>query len=187
MAVKGAGVILFTLFIAGCQPLAPLKESAGRQLGLPDQELYDATVRYFEAGRIRFTIRAPRIRRFEAGDLMLLDGGVTAEMFDADENRSALLTALEGSVVERDRYLQASGDVVVRSEGGMELRCDTLFYDSQTERVRSDGFVILVSSSDSLTGWGFSAAPDLSDWVIHRVSGETRRDFQRNSTVKDVE
>ena len=96
-------------------------------------------------------------------------------IFNRQGERTGTLTADEGSVIEPKKSLKAHGNVIVRSETGLVLYADTLYYDPARDRVLSDGFVTMVSQQDSLSGYGFSAAPDLSDWEIRSPSGATRR------------
>ncbi|MFH0765242.1 MAG: LPS export ABC transporter periplasmic protein LptC [Calditrichota bacterium] len=146
-------------------------------IGMPDLELFGAEVRFTQADRLRFAIKAGEIKRFEANDLLLLENGVEAHLYDSQGRRTAVLNSDEGDVVERDKSLTARGHVVVKSDSGMVLYTDTLYYDDRAGRIKSDGFVIVVSPHDSIAGYGFSATPSLSDWEIKNTSGATWREL----------
>ena len=70
----------------------------------------------------------------------------------------------------------------------MVLLADELYYEQNIDRVMSDGFVTVITQNDSLSGIGFSSAPDLSDWVVMNTSGTTWRKMERregNSEIRD--
>ena len=149
------------------------------QQGLPDLELFKARVRVSREGLPRFTVRSAHIARIESHSMMLLDGGVEVDFYDGKGRHSAILTADEGEVLEKENRLYARGNVTVHSDSGMVLLARELYWDQQKGRVFSDGFVTVVTLTDSLSGYGFSSAPDLSDWVIQRSSGTTWRRLER--------
>lgn len=174
------GVIRFTILVSvltlcGCAQLEESSSGSSTIEGFPDQELYSATIRFTQAGQPRFNVKAEQILRFEINDLILLRGNVEVDLFNGFGEHTALITADEGDVIEKDKQLIARGNVVVRSDSGMVLYADTLYYNRDVDRVISDGFVIMVSPQDSLAGYGFSAAPNLDDWEIKNTSGATWR------------
>ena len=164
---------MFALFMGGCAKIEP--PPAVSVTGLPNMELMGATVRFVRAGQPRFTVQAPHVSKVEAQGLLALDGGIRVDFFDANGLHNATLTAASGEVLDRESRLLARGDVVVKSDSGMVLRTEELYYDQKRERVLSDKFVTVITPSDSLSGWGFSAAPDLTDWIIPNPSGTTWR------------
>jgi len=178
--VKRALVI--TLALIGCSRIEP--PVAEPQQNLPDLELFGAKVMVTHGSLPNFTVRAPHIARLESHNLMLLDGGVEVDFYDGEGRHTARLTADEGEVLEKENRLYARGEVTVRSDSGMVLLTDELYFDQQKERVFSDVFVTVVTLTDSLSGYGFSSAPDLSDWVIRRSSGTTWRQLERQQNQR---
>ena len=172
--VMRVAVILAVLSLpSGCTRLEPPVE--GKPKVLPDLELYGAEVRYSRDGLPRFTVRAGRIIRMETQAMVLLNDSVRVDFFDAQGRHNARLTADEGEVLEREDKLAARGGVVVRSDSGLVLRTEELYYDQKLERVLSDAFVTVITPDDSLSGYGFDADPSLRDWIIKNTSGTTMR------------
>ncbi len=156
--------------------------SSGGGSGFPDQELYQAVVRLTLEDKPRLTLIAPHLSRFEAQNLLIIDGGLKADVFDAYGKHTAVLTSDEGEIVEGANRLIARGHVVVVSDSGIVLKGDEIQYDPDIGRIVSDGFVTITSPSDSLSGYGFTAAPDLTDWEIKNSSGATWRNVERDTT-----
>ncbi|MDP8228458.1 MAG: LPS export ABC transporter periplasmic protein LptC [Candidatus Electryoneaceae bacterium] len=152
---------------------------------IPDQELFDAMVRYDKAGQSRFTLQAARIARFDGLAEIKMDGGIQVDFFDKDGSHTAVLTALKGELLEREDQMIARENVIVRSDSGFVLRTEYLFYDQQIERVMSDSFVTIITPHDSLSGHGFNASPNLNDWTIENPSGTTWRRPQRRQRERN--
>ena len=60
----------------------------------------------------------------------------------------------------------------------MVVYSDSLFFDPETERIRSDGFTTFVTNHDSLSGYGFISTPDFKEWEIIKASGATWREIE---------
>lgn len=156
--------------------------TAGGEVGFPDQEMFQPVIRLTIDDKPRLTLVAKHLSRFEAQSLLLLDGGIKADVYDLDGKHKALLTAREGEVIEGVNSLLARGNVVVTSDSGIVLRGEEIRFDPAFGRIVSDGFVTITSPTDSLAGYGFNAAPDLTDWEIKNTSGATWRDLERDTT-----
>ncbi|MDP8238149.1 MAG: LPS export ABC transporter periplasmic protein LptC [Candidatus Hatepunaea meridiana] len=168
-------VVIICLF-TGCTKI-DTRESIQKE-SLPELELFGSTVYVTRGQQSLFNIKAPHISRHESKQLMQFSGGIKVDFFDNDGNHSAVLTADEGDIYERTNRLEARGDVIVKSDSGMVLLADELYYTQDNDRVMSDGFVTVITDNDSLSGQGFSSASDLSDWVILNSSGTTWRKLE---------
>jgi len=180
--VTGLAVLLFGI---GCTRIDTSKPTSSETL--PELELFGATVRYSRSDKPLFIIQAPRISRHDTEEKMLFKGGIIVDFFDREGLHNAILTSDEGDVYEKKNRLSARGNVVVKSDSGMILLTEELHYLQKDDRVTSDEFVTVITDNDSLTGVGFSAAPDLSDWVILNSSGATWRKLDETRKSPRVE
>lgn len=177
-SLKYTTTLILSLVFTGCVRLdAPSPEPASTS-GFPDQEFFGANILLSRAGIPRFEISAQHITRFEQIDLLLLKGDVEAHIYDENGHHSGIMTADEGDVIQKDMLMVARGNVIVRSDSGLVLYADTLYYDQDANQVVSDGFVTMVSQYDSLSGTGFSASPNLKDWEIKDTGGTTWRKLE---------
>ena len=168
---------LAVLILTGCSNLEQAEKTIADLQGYPDVELFDGTISFTKEGIQQFQISAPHISRFDRTNLMLFEDGVEADLYDKQGIHTAILTAQVGEVFEESQRLLARGNVIVRSDSGIVIYADTLYYTPDDKLVKSDGFVIMVSPDDSVSGWGFSASPNLGDWEIKNTSGATWREF----------
>lgn len=178
---------LCLISVAGCgknEPPIPVTTAVAGS-GYPDQELFQSVIRLTLEDRPRLTLVAPHISRFESKNLMIINGGIRADVFDLEGIHTAVLTADEGEILEGVNRLIARGHVVVVSDSGFVLKGDEIEYDPDIGRIISEGFVTITSPNDSLSGYGFSSAPDLSDWEIKNTSGATWRELERDTTKRD--
>jgi LPS export ABC transporter protein LptC len=144
----------------------------------PEVELYGADITMVRGAKPLFKIHAPHVARYENKELMIFDGGIRVDFYNQNGDHNAVLTSDKGTVQEGTDRLDAQGNVVVKSDSGMVLLADELYYVQKAERVMSDGFVTVITQNDSLSGFGFSSAPDLKDWVILNTSGTTWREVE---------
>jgi len=154
--------------------------------GFPDQEVFGATTYYTKDGQRRLTVLAPHISRFDNRRLLMMDGGITVHFFDQNGVHSAVMTAKEGEMLELANRVWVRGNVIVKSDSGMVLRAEELRYDPDLGRILTDGFVTIITTQDSLAGYGFSSATDLSDWEIKRSSGATWRKTEQKKPDGDT-
>ena len=184
---KVALLAVAVLIAAGCAKLEPQipTTTEGSGAGFADQELFGATIRLTREALPRLTLKTPHLRRFDAQRLMILEDGVEGLFYDNFGNRKATLNSDKGEIVEGSNRLSAKGHVVVVSDSGVTLHAEELHYDQAVGRIESEGFVTVVSQYDSLAGYGFSSAPDLTDWEIKNTSGATWRKFERDSSRAD--
>lgn len=181
-------ILLLLSILSGCSkreaavPTSDVVSGAG----YADQELFWATVRLSREAFPRLTLKAPHIRRFDARRLTMLEGGIRADFYNNFGLHQAILTAESGEIIEGVNRLAASGNVIVKSDSGIVLRTEELHYDEAVGRIESNEFVTLITPYDSLTGYGFTSTPDLTDWEIKNSSGATWRNFERDSTETDT-
>jgi len=169
--------IILIFICAGCSDLELQSVEDGYEKP-PDVELFGAKIYFSNADKIQLSLYAPHISRYENTDQLLLEGGIKAQRFNSAGKETDWLTSLSGEVFEREQRLMAYGNVVVQSDSGIVLYADTLTYDPKIDKVISDGFVIIVTQTDSISGYGFRAASDLSNWEIKNTSGVTWREIE---------
>jgi LPS export ABC transporter protein LptC len=163
------------LIYTGCTDLEPPQTVSDDEIQLPELELFTASVRYTRGDKPMFVIEAPKISRFEIRQKLHFEGGIKVDLYDRNGFHNAVMTSDEGEVFERQNKLIAQGNVVVKSDSGLVLLTDELYYIQQENRIISNTYVTVITNNDSLSGVGFSASPDLSDWVILNTSGTTWR------------
>ncbi len=89
--------------------------------------------------------------------------GRTGERLTADARRAVIL--------QQQKSMLMSGDVLARTADGVRLRCDRLRYDEMDERLHGDGNVVVTTPrGERLTGDRVDADLRLSEMrIIHEV------------------
>lgn len=118
--------------------------------------------------------RIPREKKVHLQDVMI-------RFFDRDGNQTSRLTAVRGAVDEETGIMTAQQRVKLISVEGDTLTTDELNYDKDRDRISGPGFVRLAKPDRVLTGYGFEAKPDLSDYEVHKDVTITIIDRSGNS------
>lgn len=79
---------------------------------------------------------------------------VRMTVYDQGELGDIELTARSGKWFSATGNIELIGDVVVKSDQGLELYCQELFYDNKAESITSESAVRLVSEDMETTGRG---------------------------------
>ena len=128
--------------------------------------------------RPRFEIRADYLAEFTRGDstytLLRSEGDVPvrATLYDAQGDSAATLTARRVFYFEGERRFEARGAVVVVTREGKRLESEHLLWFEEDRRVRTPGFVRIVTPSERVQGYGLDADEDLATYRLSRVTAE---------------
>jgi LPS export ABC transporter protein LptC len=86
--------------------------------------------------------------------------------------KTIMADAPRGTVLEKDKSVVMSGGVRARTDGGMTLRCDTLRYNDETQKLHGEGNVVLRSpDGEELRGERLDADVRLSSVHITGAPG----------------
>lgn len=178
------GLVLLTV-LTGCEyRSASQGPRDDRAEHAPDQESWDVRFSVYDAAQPRAMIEAAYMARYEQEDstYTLLRGSapeeggagrVTAHVFDEHGRPSAVITANRMTYQdEKDRFV-ARGQVVVETTDGKRLTSEHLTWNEEERKIRTPGFVRIITPSDRVQGYGLEAAEDLSTYRLSNVTGQT--------------
>jgi len=118
---------------------------------------------------------SPNAATFEQEDgatLTKFIGGVRVEVIDST-GQQTISACNEVRYKNPESILTLAGNVRINGFNGRRLTTDTLIWDRTTRQIRTEGFIIMVTESDSIRGFGLRASSDLSDYSILNVTGST--------------
>ncbi|MBU0507559.1 LPS export ABC transporter periplasmic protein LptC [bacterium] len=167
------------LLLAGCTQLTEPAKETTPGANLPQQELYEATITFYQNDRISGVLKAGRIRKFERTSLVLLDSGVVMDFFNEQGLHTSTLWADSGRTDEVRKDMVAMGNVIAQSDSGEMLETTELRWDNTSRQVRSNVRVKLSTPTDTLYGIGFVSDEHLRNWRIDRPYGLTFREQER--------
>jgi LPS export ABC transporter protein LptC len=171
-AARVLGLLLVGLSISLC---AFLVSCEGKDQGqgtittadTPDQEFSDFTTVESDSGVVRWVLRAPVARVYNARKLLVTDNP-RIEFFDRQGNLTSVLVSRKGEYNEVTHDLTALGSVVVTSVEGYVLETESLVWVDKLGEMHSEDFVKFTRGKDVLTGNGLRGDPELKNIEIER-------------------
>ncbi|MFH2055717.1 MAG: LPS export ABC transporter periplasmic protein LptC [bacterium] len=150
-------------------------------LDIPDQIISDSETWLTRGNRRTGVIRAETLVVYSAKDTTLLYD-VAVDFFDTNGVLTSSLTADSGRVTRRSTQFSVFGDVQGQSNSGKKLLTDSLRWNSQSDKVETEGFVKFIRGiDDTLSGFGLEADAKLEDV---RIKKDIRGSF-REPKAKD--
>ncbi len=135
----------------------------------------DIDLTLYEGTRAAVHLKAPKASTYEkeqGATETLFSGGVQVELIDSTGQRTKTFSK-EVFYLSPESVFTLRNGVVIDGFNERRLRTDTLTWDRNLGRIRTEGFVIMVTETDSIRGFGLRANTDLSDYSILNVTGST--------------
>jgi len=146
-----------------------LSDVTGAQL--PSQESWNSTITFSDSGTVKAIVHAGHIYSFDNSSATHLDSGVLVDFFDELGHHTTTLTSKQGMVDEGTNNLEATGNVVVKSDSGTVVYTEKMLWNNQRQLIHSPEFVRIVSPKERLQGTGFESDHNLRNYRIFRVTG----------------
>ncbi len=138
-------------------------------------ESFDSSIDIIVAGHRKVKATAPRTVTRETDSVNQTDmygPPVEILVFDEDGTIETRINCSHATYISRQLQFEFFGDVVVETGTERKLRTEQLIWDEGAEIFRSNGFVIITTPQDSITGYGFSGDQDLINYTLRTVTGE---------------
>lgn len=134
-------------------------------------------IEILQDGLVRTRATAPRgITRETRGtnETQLYGPPVHVEVLDSLGRVETLIKCNEATYQSSDMRFEFFGNVRVKSgtEGDRTLRTERLTWNEDLQEFSSNGFVIITTPADSITGYGFNGTQDLSQYTLRSVTGQ---------------
>ncbi len=172
-------VWLFASIVAsGCTQLGS-QTTEGPPPSYPEQEFFDATIRFYQNDKLSAVLKSGKIRKFEKQASVMLDDGVEMNFYDEMGRHTTWLRSDSGRADEVKKDMFATGNVIAKSDSGQTLETQYLRWENRTRRIISDAPVKLTTQTDTLYGTGFVSDEHLKNWKIERPTGVSFRSFER--------
>lgn len=138
---------------------------------IPSNESFNAKVVFSDSGTVKAVLYAGRIRVFSKQNYTLIDGGAKVDFFKHGEYASTL-TGVKGKIFDVTKDVEVYDSVKLVSDNGSVLMTNRLYWVNKTQRIKTDDFVKIKTSTEEVQGYGFESDQNLKDYVIYKVSGE---------------
>jgi LPS export ABC transporter protein LptC len=164
----------FSFLLCGCEEkIKPTVLGGVTSNSLPSQESWNSTITFTDSGVVKAVIKAGHIFAFDNSTITNLDQGVVVDFFDEHGSHSSVLTSYQARVDEGMNDLEAIGNVIVKSDSGLVLRTEKLFWNNQKQKIYSEEFVRITSTTEQLQGTGFESDHNLRNYRIFKVTGQS--------------
>lgn len=169
-------LLFIFLFFESCSSdkVAPIKTDMVSGDSIPNQESFNATVTFSDSGKVKAVLKAGRIRVFSKFNYTLIDKDASVDFYKAGVY-SSTLTGKRGKIFDATKDVEVYDSVKLVSVDGSVLTSNKLYWVNQTQRIKSDEFVHIVTKTDDISGFGFEADQNLKNYVIRKVSGEVKK------------
>lgn len=129
----------------------------------------------YQANKAAVYLKSPKASTYELDDgttETLFSGGVHVTLIDSAGNSTS---SSSSSVLYKspESVFELKGDVLIQGVNQRVLRTDALIWDHKNNRIQTDGYVIMVTQTDSIRGYGLRANTDLSNYSIKNITGST--------------
>ena len=190
-----------SIAVLGCERRATSPTAgAGLDEAAPQQVSYEARFVMRHGQQRRAAIAAGRMEQYDRGDstfallvglpdsmLAGSSGGarpvaertsqqVTAWLFDAEGDSSAVLTADSLIYYDQRGQFDAFGNVLVVTQDRKRLRSSFLTWDEADRKIRTDRFVRITTPSERVEGYGLVADENLDTYQIGRFTAQVALD-----------
>ncbi len=161
------------LFLA-CEnnDLAEIKAlSAPGELPIMEAENFETTLT--DSGQVRFTLKTPKLLRFENEGKSYTEFPVGMEIvkYDADHNIVSSISADYAKEFLKEEKWEAKNNVVVTNADGDSLKTEHLIWDEKKQKIYTEEFVKIISENKIITGVGLVSDQDMLNWKIKNPKG----------------
>lgn len=175
-----SGLMAFSFFMQSCSDANHYAQRAPNPLAdtlIGMTESFNPRIELIAGDRIRVLATAPRGVTRESANLNRTDlfgPPVEITVFDSLGHPETIITAHQANFLSRQHLFEFWGDVDVHTGEQRRLRTEQLSWDEVGSRFSTNGFVIITTPDDSITGYGLVGNQDLSQYRLNRVTGQFR-------------
>lgn len=167
-----AAILISCLFVSGCENDERMIDAwtGKRQLV---EEAKDVTSYFSQAGRLKATLKAPLMLRYQA-DTAIVEFPKTlhVDFFDSSAKRESWLDARYGKYIESYNKVLLRDSVRVINVKGDTLTTPELWWDQNQGKFFTDSVVRIATKDRRIIGGkGMEAAQDISWYIIKRPTG----------------
>ena len=152
--------------------LAEIKAFAAPE-NLPVQEATNFETTYTDSGQIRYTLKTPKLLRFETDGVTYTEfpEGVKIVKYDAQQKIVSSIKADYAKQFVKEEKWEAKNNVVVTNVDGDSLLTEHLIWEEKNEKIYTEEFVKIIREDQIITGVGLTSDQDMANWKIKNVKG----------------
>lgn len=140
---------------------------------LPTQEANNFEALFTDSGQVRFSLKAPKLLRYEADgrDYTEFPEGLALVKYDENKKIISSITAKYARQYIADGKWEAKNNVIATNAAGDTLKTEILYWEEKAEKIYTDEFVKIIRADQILTGIGFTSDQKMQNWKIKNPKG----------------
>lgn len=161
------------IFFYGCENKIEEIKAFYSAENLPILEARNFETLFTDSGQVRFSLKAPKLLRFEDDGRNYIEfpEGMELVKFDANRNVISSITAdYAKQFVAEDKW-EAKNNVVATNAQGDTLKTEHLIWEEKKEIIYTEEFVKIIRADQIITGIGFTSDQKLQNWKIKNPKG----------------
>lgn len=163
---------LMTMALSGCETdIQKIKLVTDRK-ELPTITATHTDLMYSDSAHVKVRLKAPISERY-LGDApyIVFPNGAYAEFYDLNGKVTSSITAKYAISKDRDRTMEAKGQVVVVNVKGDTLNTEHLIWNQDKEKIISDDYVKITTADKIIYGKGMEADQSFTQYRIFNIRG----------------
>lgn len=177
--VSGAAIVLF-----GCEKnnIEKIKAFSSPE-NLPSQEATNFQTIFTNSGEVRFSLKAPKLLRFENDGKPFVEfpEGIELVKYDDEQNIISSITANYAKQFPKEDKWEAKNNVIATNLKGDTLKTEHLIWEEKAEKIYTDEFVKIIRPDQIITGIGFESDQSMENWRIKNPKGTIFIELDNNS------
>ncbi len=167
--VIGAAILLYS-----CENDIEEIQAFASTDNLPTIEAQNFETIFTDSGQIRYTLKTPKLLRFENEGKAFLEfpEGVKITQFDASGKTVSSLTADYAKQFIKEQRWEAKNNVVATNEHGDTLLTEHLIWEERDEKIYTNEFVKFIRPNQIITGIGFTSDASFKNYRIKDLKGD---------------
>jgi len=169
-------ILIGVAMLISCQTdLETIRTITAQEEPKPVEEARNVEVVYSSYAKIRMTLTAPRMIRFNLPENRVeMPEGIEVFFFDTLMNQTATLSARHATNFLDRQVFEARNDVVVVNEQNEVLNTEQLTWDQNKGIIYTEKFVKITTRDEVLFGEGFESDERFTQWEIKQPRGTFR-------------
>lgn len=151
---------------------------------LPTIEASNYQTMFTDSGEVRFSLKAPKLLRFEGDGKPYLEfpEGIELVKFDEHQKIISSITADYAKQFEKEEKWEAKNNVVATNAQGDTLKTEHLIWEEKEEKIYTEEFVRIIRENQIISGIGFQSDQSMQNWRIKNPKGTIYIDVNASPT-----
>jgi LPS export ABC transporter protein LptC len=140
---------------------------------LPMLEAKNFKSLFTDSGKVRFSIKAPLLLRFETDgqDYSEFPNGLELTKYDENNKVISSITANYARQYLSEQKWEAKNNVIATNANGDTLKTEVLYWEEKEKKIYTNEYVKIIRADQQFTGTGMTSDQNMQNWKITNPKG----------------